>query len=72
MNRKQKQLRQMECKLSRVRNMLLTGTAVLLVLVPETALAEGSDPIAVVNNFSDFLFALVKAFGMILIGFGIV
>ena len=72
MNRKQKQLRQMECKLSRVRNMLLTGTAVLLVLVPETALAEGSDPIAVVNNFSDFLFALVRAFGMILIGFGIV
>ena len=72
MNRKQKQLRQMECKLSRVRNMLLTGRALLLVLVPETALAEGSDPIAVVNNFSDFLFALVKAFGMILIGFGIV
>ena len=72
MNRNQKQLRQMECKLSRVRNMLLTGTAVLLVLVPETALAEGSDPIAVVNNFSDFLFALVRAFGMILIGFGIV
>lgn len=72
MNRNQKQLRQMACKLSRVRNMLLTGTAVLLVLVPETALAEGSDPIAVVNNFSDFLFALVKAFGMILIGFGIV
>ncbi len=72
MNRKQKQLRQMECKLSRVRSMLLIGAAVLLVLVPETALAEGGDPIAVVNNFSDFLFALVKAFGMILIGFGIV
>ncbi len=72
MNRKQKQLRQMECKLSRVRSLLLTGAAVLLALVPETALAEGGDPIAVVNNFSDFLFALVRAFGMILIGFGIV
>lgn len=72
MNRIQKQLRQMECKLSCVRSMLLTGAAVLLTLVPETALAEGGDPIAVVNNFSDFLFALVKAFGMILIGFGIV
>ena len=72
MNRNQKQLRRIERKLSRVRSMLLTGTAVLLALVPETALAEGSDPIAVVNNFSDFLFALVRAFGMILIGFGIV
>ncbi|MGN1414754.1 MAG: TrbC/VirB2 family protein [Anaerovoracaceae bacterium] len=72
MNRKQKQLRQMECKLSRVRSLLLTGAAALLTLVPETALAEGGDPIAVVNNFSDFLFALVRAFGMILIGFGIV
>ena len=72
MNRKQKQLRQMECKLSRVRSILLTGAAMLLALVPETALAEGGDPIAVVNNFSDFLFALVRAFGMILIGFGIV
>ena len=72
MNRKQKQLRQMECKLSRVRSILLTGAAMLLALVPETALAEGGDPIAVVNNFFDFLFALVRAFGMILIGFGIV
>lgn len=72
MNRKQKQLRQLERKLSRMRSLLLTVAAVLLVLVPETALAEGGDPIAVVNNFSDFLFALVKAFGMILIGFGIV
>lgn len=72
MNRNQKQLRQMACKLSRVRSQLLTGATVLLTLVPETALAEGSDPIAVVNNFSDFLFALVRAFGMILIGFGIV
>ena len=72
MNRKQKQLRQLERKLSRMRSLLLTVAAVLLVLVPETALAEGGDPIAVVNNFSDFLFALVRAFGMILIGFGIV
>lgn len=72
MNRNQKQLRRIERKLSRVRSLLLTGAAVLHVLVPETALAEGGDPIAVVNNFSDFLFALVRAFGMILIGFGIV
>lgn len=30
------------------------------------------DPIAVVNNLSDFIFGLVRAIGMILIGYGIV
>lgn len=31
-----------------------------------------SDPIQVVNNLSDFLFGLLRAVGMILLGFGIV
>lgn len=30
------------------------------------------DPIAVVNNLSEFIFGLIRAIGMILIGFGIV
>lgn len=30
------------------------------------------DPVAVVNNFSTFMFGLVRAVGMILLGFGIV
>lgn len=30
------------------------------------------DPISVVNNLSDFIFALIRAVGMILLGFGIV
>ncbi|MCQ2485522.1 MAG: glutamyl-tRNA amidotransferase [Clostridia bacterium] len=30
------------------------------------------DPIAVVNNFSTFMFGLIRAVGMILLGFGIV
>lgn len=33
--------------------------------------AEG-DPIAVVNNLSNFIFGLIRAVGMILLGFGIV
>lgn len=33
--------------------------------------AEG-DPIQVVNNLSDFIFGLIRAIGMILLGFGIV
>ena len=36
-----------------------------------TALAD-SDPIAVVNNLSEFIFGLIRAIGMILLGFGIV
>ena len=31
-----------------------------------------NDPIAVVNNLSDFVFGLVRAVGMIMLGFGIV
>ncbi|MCI2993363.1 glutamyl-tRNA amidotransferase [[Clostridium] innocuum] len=33
--------------------------------------ADG-DPIQVVNNLSDFIFGLIRAIGMILLGFGVV
>ena len=48
------------------------GTLLFVVyigLVP--VLAEG-DPLQVVNNLSDFIFGLIRAVGMILLGFGIV
>lgn len=32
----------------------------------------GGDPLAVVNNLSTFIFGLIRAIGMILLGFGIV
>lgn len=31
-----------------------------------------SDPLTVVNNLSDFIFGLIRAIGMIMLGFGIV
>lgn len=31
-----------------------------------------NDPLAVVNNLSEFIFGLIRAIGMILLGFGIV
>lgn len=37
-----------------------------------TAFAAGDDPLTVVNNLSDFIFGLVRAIGMIMLGFGIV
>ena len=42
----------------------MTGLAV-------NALAAG-DPIGVVNNLSDFIFGLIRAVGLILLGWGIV
>lgn len=43
----------------------------MLVLCSLTAFAAG-DPVAVVNNFSTFIFGLIRAVGLILLGFGIV
>ena len=53
--------------------MITVYTAVILAVCcfSTTALAD-SDPIAVVNNLSDFIFGLIRAIGMILLGFGIV
>ena len=44
---------------------------VLTVTFSLTALADGEDTVAVVNNLSNFIFGLVRAVGMILVGFGI-
>lgn len=37
-----------------------------------TPIYADNDPVTVVNNFSDFMFGLIRAIGMILLGFGIV
>lgn len=50
------------------------GAVLALTLVlgmSATAFAAG-DPIAVVNNLSDFIFGLIRAVGLILLGWGIV
>ncbi len=43
----------------------------MLTLFVTPAYAAG-DPLQVVNNLSDFIFGLIRAIGMILLGFGIV
>ena len=47
------------------------AAATLVCGMSVTAFAA-SDPITVVNNLSDFIFGLVRAVGMIMLGFGIV
>ncbi|MPN18881.1 hypothetical protein SDC9_166246 [bioreactor metagenome] len=37
-----------------------------------TAFAATDDPLTVVNNLSTFMFGLIRAIGMILLGFGVV
>ena len=44
---------------------------VLTLLIATTAFAE-DDPIQVVNNLSDFMFGIIRAIGIILLGFGVV
>jgi uncharacterized membrane protein YidH (DUF202 family) len=34
--------------------------------------ADGGDPLTVVNNLSTFIFSIIRAIGLILLGFGIV
>ena len=48
----------------------LACTAMVMVITAVPALAA-DDPLAVVNNLSDFIFSLIRAIGLILLGFGI-
>ena len=51
----------------------VTVMALTLVLSSSvTAFAAGGDPLTVVNNLSDFIFGLIRAVGMILLGWGVV
>ena len=54
------------------RGLRIYTTAILAVsILTTTALADG-DPLTVVNNLSTFIFGLIRAVGIILLGWGIV
>ena len=40
--------------------------------MPAFAAAAGGEPLTVINNLSDFIFGLIRAVGLILLGWGIV
>lgn len=46
--------------------------ALIMVGAITTPIYASNDPVTVVNNFSDFMFGMIRAIGMILLGFGIV
>lgn len=49
---------------------VIAGALLLCSAMP--AFAANGDPLAVVNNLSDFIFGLIRAVGLILLGWGIV
>ena len=59
---------------SKARKICALWTALVLsvCLFTVPAYATGADPLTVVNNLSDFIFGLIRAVGMILLGFGVV
>lgn len=60
-------------KVKTIRKALLFAyMALVLITTFATPIYAANDPVTVVNNFSDFMFGLIRAIGMILLGFGIV
>ncbi|MBQ7371830.1 MAG: glutamyl-tRNA amidotransferase [Blautia sp.] len=73
-NRKKlmKQTRKNHMMILKKKPMILYQMAVIGMTVGGmTAFASG-DPVAVINNLSTFIFSVIRAIGMILLGFGIV
>ena len=57
----------------KVKSALTVYSALVLMLCCCTTTAfAASDPLTVINNLSDFIFGLIRAIGMILLGFGVV
>nr|WP_305181678.1 glutamyl-tRNA amidotransferase [uncultured Schaedlerella sp.] len=57
----------------RQRKMFATYTAMVFALCMGTVTVYAAgDPLSVINNLSTFIFSLIRAIGMILLGFGIV
>ena len=50
----------------------LYAVMVLTFCIGATCVYAAGDPLAVVNNLSTFIFSLIRAIGLILLGFGIV
>ena len=54
------------------KTLFILYTALVLTANLTMPVFAANDPVAVVNNFSEFMFGLIRAIGMILLGLGIV
>lgn len=51
---------------------LIVVFVILLFVAQASQVFAADDPLTVINNLSDFIFGLIRAVGMIILGFGIV
>jgi len=65
--------KEMNLKLKKIEERLrIASVALSILLISTNVYAAEDDPLTVVNNLSNFIFGLIRAIGMILLGFGIV
>lgn len=63
----------MSAKSKKIFKTYVLGVSLFAILFgTSTTVLAADDPMAVVNNLSNFIFGLIRAIGMILLGFGIV
>ena len=54
------------------RSIFIIAYIVFLNILQASQVFAADDPLAVVNNLSNFIFGLIRAVGMIILGFGVV
>ena len=54
------------------KKVLVAAAVMAAVFMTTTTALAADDPLQVVNNLSDFIFRMIRAIGVILVGFGIV
>lgn len=54
------------------RGAIIVGYVIALNVAGQLNVFAADDPISIVNNLSNFIFGLIRAVGMIILGFGIV
>ena len=52
--------------------MVIYAALVLMMTAGATTVFAADDPLTVINNLSEFIFGLIRAIGMILLGWGVV
>jgi len=62
----------MKTSMKTKKSIVICCVLVLMITLFAVPAYAANDPLTVVNNLSDFIFGLIRAIGLILLGFGIV
>lgn len=72
MENKRKEILKRFLKKTLKRGAIIIGYVIALNVAQQVQAFAADDPISIVNNLSNFIFGLIRAVGMIILGFGIV